>query len=99
MAFIMALSYSRRLFLRFFLDARMDGFLIGHALSFEAFGAVPRVVLYDYVPTAVMCVARHRKYEASPGLLCSSTPPGRSVWRLSLISVIIIESDKVNCES
>ena len=47
MAFVMALSYSRRLFLRFFLDARMDAFLTGHALAFEAFGAVPRVVLYD----------------------------------------------------
>ena len=39
MAFVMVLSYSRRLFLRFFLDARMDAFLTGHALAFEAFGA------------------------------------------------------------
>ena len=54
MAFIMALSYSRRLFLRFFLDARMDAFLTGHALAFEAFGGVPRVVLYDNLKSAVL---------------------------------------------
>ena len=54
MAFVMALSYSRRLFLRFFLDARMDAFLTGHALAFEAFGAVPRVVLYDNLKSAVL---------------------------------------------
>ena len=54
MAFVMVLSYSRRLFLRFFLDARMDAFLTGHALAFEAFGAVPRVVLYDNLKSAVL---------------------------------------------
>ena len=35
-----------------FLDARMDAFLTGHALAFEAFGAVPRVVLYDNCESA-----------------------------------------------
>ena len=54
MAFVMTLSYSRRLFLRFFLDARMDAFLTGHALAFEAFGAIPRVVLYDNLKSAVL---------------------------------------------
>ena len=54
MAFVMALSYSRRVFLRFFLDARIDAFLTGHALAFEAFGAVPRVVLYDNLKSAVL---------------------------------------------
>ena len=48
------LSYSRRLFLRFFLDARMDAFLTGHALAFDAFGGVPRVVLYDNLKSAVL---------------------------------------------
>jgi len=54
MAFVMVLSYSRRIFLRFFLDARMDAFLTGHALAFEAFGSVPRVVLYDNLKSAVL---------------------------------------------
>ena len=34
MAFVMVLSYSRRIFLRFFLDARMENFLRGHTLAF-----------------------------------------------------------------
>ena len=54
MAFVMVLSYSRRIFLRFFLDARMDAFLTGHALAFEAFGSVPRVILYDNLKSAVL---------------------------------------------
>jgi transposase len=38
MAFVMVLSYSRQIFLRFFLNARMENFLRGHV---EAFGACP----------------------------------------------------------
>ena len=34
MAFVMVLSYSRQIFLRFFLDARMEGFLRGHVGAF-----------------------------------------------------------------
>jgi transposase len=47
MAFVMVLSHSRRIFLRFFPDARMESFLRGHAAAFEAWGGVPRVLLYD----------------------------------------------------
>lgn len=47
MAFVMVLSYSRRIYLRFFLDARMDSFLRGHVQAFVAFGGVVRVLLYD----------------------------------------------------
>ena len=54
MAFVMVLSYSRRVFLRFFLDARIDAFLTGHALAFAAFSAVPRVILYDNLKSAVL---------------------------------------------
>jgi hypothetical protein len=50
----MVLSYSRRVFLRFFLDARIDAFLTGHVLAFAAFGAVPRVILYDNLKSAVL---------------------------------------------
>ena len=49
MAFVMVLSYSRRISLRFSLDARLDSFLSGHVRSFVAFGGVLRVVLYDFV--------------------------------------------------
>ena len=58
MAFVMVLSFSRQIFLRFFLDARMENFLRGHLGAFAAWNGIPRVVLYDYVPghiIAVMC--------------------------------------------
>jgi transposase len=54
MAFVMVLSYSRRIFLRFFLDARMDSFLRGHVEAFTAFGGCVRVVLYDNLKSAVL---------------------------------------------
>jgi len=54
MAFVMVLSYSRRIFLRFFLDARMDSFLRGHVQAFIAFGGCPRVLLYDNLKSAVL---------------------------------------------
>lgn len=50
MVFVMVLSWSRRIFLRFFLDARMESFLCGHVGAFEAWGGLPRVLLYDFVP-------------------------------------------------
>jgi transposase len=54
MAFVMVLSYSRQIFLRFFLDARMDNFLRGHVAAFTAWGGVPRVLLYDNLKSAVL---------------------------------------------
>jgi transposase len=49
MAFVMVLSYSRRIFLRFYLDARMDSFLRGHVEAFTAWSGSPRILLYDFV--------------------------------------------------
>ena len=54
MAFVMVLSHSRRIFLRFFLDARMESFLRGHVAAFDAWGGVPRVLLYDNLKSAVL---------------------------------------------
>lgn len=59
MAFVMVLSHSRMVFLRFFLDARMDSFLRGHTLAFIAFGGVPRVLLYDNLKSAVLERVEH----------------------------------------
>ncbi len=53
MAFVMVLSYSRMIFLRFFLDARTDSFLRGHVEAFAALG-VARVLLYDNLKSAVL---------------------------------------------
>src|ERR1700680_2828561 len=54
LAFVMVLSWSRRIFLRFFLDARMENFLRGHVAAFEAFNGCARVLLYDNLKSAVL---------------------------------------------
>src|ERR1700689_103225 len=54
MAFVMVLSHSRRIFPRFFPDARMESFLRGHAAAFDAWGGVPRVLLYDNLKSVVL---------------------------------------------
>jgi transposase len=54
MAFVMVLAWSRQIFLRFFLDARMENFLRGHITAFEAWNGVPRVLMYDNLKSAVL---------------------------------------------
>ena len=54
MAFVMVLSYSRKIFLQFSLDARMANFLRGHTAAFNAWQGVPRVLLYDNLKSAVL---------------------------------------------
>jgi len=53
-AFVMVLSYSRRLFLRFFPGASMPFFLRGHVDAFAALSGVARVLLYDNLKSAVL---------------------------------------------
>jgi transposase len=54
MAFVMVLSFSRQIFLRFYLNARMENFLRGHVDAFDAFTGVPRILLYDNLRSAVL---------------------------------------------
>lgn len=54
MAFVMVLSWSRRIFLRFCLTAKTEDFLRGHVEAFKAFEGVPRVLLYDNLRSAVL---------------------------------------------
>jgi len=54
MAFVAVLSWSRRIFLRFSLDARMESFLRAHVQAFEAWGGLTRVLLYDNLKSAVL---------------------------------------------
>lgn len=56
-AFVMVLTYSRMIFLRFFLDQTLENFLRGHVEAFASWGGVPRVCLYDNLKAAVL--ARH----------------------------------------
>lgn len=79
-AFVMVLSWSRWIFLRFGVDQRMGAFLAHHVAAFEAFAGVPRVLLYDNLKSAVterigdaivfnptlLSFASHHRYEARP---------------------------------
>ena len=91
MAFVMVLSYSRRIYLRFFLNARMENFLRGHIGAFDAFGGCSRVVLYDNLKSAVLerqgqairfhptltALASHYRFEARPVAICRGNEKGR----------------------
>jgi transposase len=54
MAFVMVLSYSRQIFLRFFLNASLENFLRGHVDAFTTWNGLPRVLLYDNLKSAVL---------------------------------------------
>jgi transposase len=54
MAFVMVLSFSRMVFVRFYLNATMPSFLHGHVSAFDFWGGVPRVLLYDNLKSAVL---------------------------------------------
>jgi transposase len=54
LAFVMVLSYSRRIFLRFYLGEATGNFLRGHVDAFEHFKNVPREALYDNLKSAVI---------------------------------------------
>ena len=91
MAFVMVLSHCRMIFLRFFLDARMDSFLRGHALAFAAFNGCPRVALYDNLKSAVLerqgdairfnpellGLAAHYRFEPRPVAVARGNEKGR----------------------
>lgn len=51
--FVMTLSWSRALYLEFFLNQSMESFQLGHVRAFQFFQGQPRHVLYDNMKTAV----------------------------------------------
>jgi len=54
MAFVMVLSFSRKIFLRFYLNQKLANFLRGHQEAFSGWNGVPRVLLYDNLKAAVL---------------------------------------------
>jgi transposase len=54
LAFVMVLSWSRMIFLRFYLGEAMPNFLRGHVDAFEFFERLPRKLLYDNLKSAVI---------------------------------------------
>ncbi len=91
MAFVMVLSYSRHLFLRFYLGASMSYFIRGHVEAFSYFKSVPRVVLYDNLKSAVieradnairfnptlLELAAHYRFEPRPVAVARGNEKGR----------------------
>src|SRR5204863_9116365 len=54
LAFVLVLSWSRQIALRFFLSARMADFLRGHVAAFDLLSGVPKTLLYDNLKSAVI---------------------------------------------
>ncbi|WP_394838641.1 IS21 family transposase [Pendulispora rubella] len=52
--FVMVLSWSRQIFLRFFFSAHMASFVRGHVEAFNFYGGNPRKLLYDNLKSAVL---------------------------------------------
>jgi len=91
MAFVMVLSYSRAIYLRFFLDARMENFLRGHVGAFDSWDGLPRVLLYDNLKSAVLerqgdairfhptllAFAAHYRFEPRPVAVARGNEKGR----------------------
>ena len=91
MAFVMVLSFSRKIFLQFYLDARMSNFLRGHEAAFQTFGGVPRVMLYDNLKSAVLeregdairfhptllAFSAHYRFEPRPVAIARGNEKGR----------------------
>jgi transposase len=91
MAFVAVLSWSRQIFLRFYLGAHMENFLRGHVAAFDAWGGVPRVALYDNLKSAVLerqgtvirfnptllALAGHYRFEPRPVAVARGNEKGR----------------------
>ncbi len=91
MAFVMVLSYSRKIYLHFYLNQRTENFLRGHENAFQAFGGVPRVLLYDNLKSAVLerqgdairfnptllAFAAHHRFEPRPCAVYRGNEKGR----------------------
>ena len=91
MAFVMVLSWSRQIFLRFYLNQQMSNFLRGHIEAFNAFGGTGKVVLYDNLKSAVLArqgdaiqfhptlleLASHYRFEPRPVAVARGNEKGR----------------------
>lgn len=89
--FVMVLSYSRQIFLRFFFGNAMANFLRGHVAAFESLSGVPRVLLYDNLRSAVLErvgqaihfnptlleLAAHYRFEPRPVAVARGNEKGR----------------------
>ena len=90
--FVMVLSYSRQIFLQFYLGSdNTANFLRGHIEAFSHFQAVPRILLYDNLKSAVLervrdvirfndailAFAGHYRFEPRPVAVARGNEKGR----------------------
>jgi len=90
-AFVMVLSWSRQIFLRFYLSAAMPSFLRGHVDALQFYQGVPRILLYDNLKSAVLErvgdairfhptlleLAKHYHFEPRPVAVARGNEKGR----------------------
>ena len=91
MAFVMVLSWSRAIFLRFYLNQKLENFIRGHVAALEHFDGVPRVLLYDNLKSAVLerqgdairfhpsllALSAHYRFEPRPVAVARGNEKGR----------------------
>mgnify|MGYP006383484209 FL=1 len=91
MGFVAVLSWSRQIFLRFYLGAHMENFLRGHVGAVTAWGGCPRVALYDNLKSAVLerqgqvirfnptllALAGHYRFDPRPVAVARGNEKGR----------------------
>lgn len=90
-AFVMVLSFSRKIFLKFYLNMRIENFLRGHEAAFNAWGGVPRVIKSDNLKSEVLerkgdairfnpkliAFASHYRFEPRPVAVARGNQKGR----------------------
>lgn len=91
MAFVLVLSYSRAIYLRFFLSQNLSNFMYGHQFAFAHFEGVVRTCLYDNLRSVVierigkairfnrqfMALAAHYRFEPRPVGIARGSEKGR----------------------
>ncbi len=99
LGFVMVLSWSRMIFVQFYLGDAMPNFLRGHAEAFSHWKHVPRKILYDNLKSAVierrgdairfnetlLELAKHYRFEPVPVNVARGNEKGRVERAISFI--------------
>lgn len=99
LGFVMVLSWSRMIFLQFYLGDAMPNFLRGHVDAFNCWKQVPRKILYDNLKSAVLerngdairfnetllGLAKHYRFEPIPVNVARGNEKGRVERAISFI--------------
>ncbi len=99
LAFVMVLSWSRMIFVQFYLGDAMPNFLRGHTDAFSFLEHVPRKILYDNLKSAVierngdairfnetlLALAKHYRFEPIPVNVARGNEKGRVERAISFI--------------